>query len=195
MHSCIWTIMLPGRWNTCQKEVNHGDDIPTGKVHRFQKLPQPVLFLSVLNILCRNTYWLSPSCYGMWTTLPSQHKNSQAAECFGNAFVGPMLLNFPAGMSSSWFPSLRQVSRQPGSILAQVQLCVKFQDFATRASYLHPHCIIVLGVLCTFSDNLGLTRFHKHRGPIPWSMEGNHDLVLSFCNFDYSFSTTKFKLG
>ena len=39
MHSCIWTIMLPGRWDTCQKEVNHGDDIPTGKVHRFQKPP------------------------------------------------------------------------------------------------------------------------------------------------------------
>ena len=64
-------------------------------------------------------------------------------------------------------PGKGQVSHQSGSILAQVQLCVKFQDFATQASYLHPHCNIVLGVLCTFSDNLGGTGLHKHRGPIP----------------------------
>ena len=84
--------MLPGRLDTCQKEVNHEDDIPTEKVHRFQKPPQPnpnymsekwklnlskvtqvhsVLFLSVLSILCSNTNWLSPSCYGMWRILPS----------------------------------------------------------------------------------------------------------------------------
>ena len=93
------------------------------------------------------------------------------------------------------FPYLWQVSHQPGSILAHVQLCVKIQYFATRASYLHLHCTIVLGVSCTFSDNLGGTGLHKHRGPIPWSMEGYHDLVLSFCSVDYSFSTTKFKFG
>ena len=120
--------------------------------------------------------------------------NSQSAEWFCDAFVWRVLLTFPIGMSSSRFPSFWQVCHQPGSTLVHVQLCVKFQD-ATWASYLHPHCTIVLGVLCTFSDNLGGTGLHNHKCLIPWSIEGNHDLVFSLWSFDYKFSTTKFKFG
>ena len=36
MHRGIWTIMPPGRWDTCQKEVNHEDDISTGKNTQIQ---------------------------------------------------------------------------------------------------------------------------------------------------------------
>ena len=109
--------------------------------------------------------------------------NNQSAEWFCDAFVGRVLLTFPVGMSSSWFPSFWQVSHQQGNTLVHVQLCVKFQH-ATWASYQHPHCTIVLGVLCTFSDILGGTGLHNHKCPIPWSIEGNHDLVFSFCSFD-----------
>ena len=54
---------------------------------------------------------------------------------------------------------------------------------------------IILGVLCTFSDNLGGTGLHSHKCPIPLSIEGNHDRVFRLCSFDYNFSTTKFKFG
>ena len=40
----------------------------------YQKLVHSVLFLPVLSILCSNTCWLSPFCYGMWRILPSWHK-------------------------------------------------------------------------------------------------------------------------
>ena len=120
--------------------------------------------------------------------------NSQWAEWFCDAFVGRVLLTFPVGISSSWFPSFWQICHQPGSTLVHVHLCVKFQD-ASWTSYLNPHCTIVLGVLCTFSDKFGGTGLHNHKCPIPWSIEGNHDLVFSLCSFDYNFSTTKFKFG
>ena len=51
------------------------------------------------------------------------------------------------------------------------------------------------GLLCTFSDNLGGNGLQKHKGPIPWSIEENHDLVFSFCSIDYSFSIITFKFG
>ena len=77
-----------------------------------------------------------------------------------------------------------------------MQLCMNFQDFASPASYLHQHCTrTILGLLSNFSDNLGGTGLHNHKCPIPWSIEGNHNLVFSLCSFDYSFSTTKFKFG
>ena len=31
-HSCTWSSVLPGWWDTCQKERNHEDETPTGKV-------------------------------------------------------------------------------------------------------------------------------------------------------------------
>ena len=67
----------------------------------------------------------------------------------------------------------------------------RFQD-ATLASYLRPYCTIVLGVLCTFSDNLGGIGHHNHKCPIPWSIEGNHYLVFSLYSFDYNFSVTNY---
>ena len=64
-----------------------------------------------------------------------------------DAFVGRVLLTFPVGMSSSWFPSFGHVPHQPGSKPVHVQLCGKFQD-DTRASYLHLHhssgCVVYL---------------------------------------------------
>ena len=214
MHSCIWTIMLPGRWDTCQKEVNHEDDIPTGKLHRFQKLPQPnpnymsekwklslskitqvhsVLFISVLSILCSNTYWLSPSCYGIWRTLSSRVDIKQSGSwvvlrCICWTCVADFSSRYVIFMIQFFFFDMYLINQA-----AYLFMCSSVWNFKMLPGLLTYICTIVLGVLCTFSDNLGGTGLHNHKCPIPWSKEGNHDLVFSLCSFDYNFSTTKFK--
>ena len=176
---------------------------PYWKVHRFQKPTQPnpnyrseKLKLNLWKKLPKFTLLCFSLCSVFFATIITGWVhlimacgelfwvdiNSQAADWFCDAFVGRVLLTFPVGMSSSWVPSFWKVSHQAGSILLHVQLCVKFQEFITRASYLHPHCTKVMGVLCTFSDNLAGTELHEHRGPIPWSVEGNHDLVSGLCS-------------
>ena len=185
------------------------------KVHKFQKPPQPnpnymsekwklnlskvtqvysVLFLSVLSILCSNYYWVhllmargelvrvDIKQSGSWVVLWRICWTCAAAD-FSSRHVIFMSPFFLTSISSS---------RQHTCLCAS--LC-EISIFATWASYLHPHCTIVLGVLCTFSDNLDGPGLHQHRGPIPSSMEGNYDLVFSLCSSDYSFSTSKLKFG
>ena len=53
-------------------------------------------------------------------------------------------------------PSFWQVSHLPGSTIVHMQLCMKFKDFASRASYLHPHCTrIISGCVVYLFRKLG----------------------------------------
>ena len=83
-----------------------------------------------------------------------------------------------------------------GSIIVHEQLLCEVWNFKTAswASYLHPHCTIVLGVLCTFSDNLAWTGFHKQRS---YSFDPWKEIMVLFLASAVliSFSTTKFNFG
>ena len=121
MHSCILTLMLPGRWDACQKEVNQEDDIPTGK---YTDSRNPLNLTQTTGL--RNWSWIYKNlpkftllCFSLCPvfsiaiTTDWAHLIMACGElCWvdikqsgswlvWDAFVGRVLLNFPVGISSS----------------------------------------------------------------------------------------------
>ena len=187
--------MLPGRWDTCQKEVTHEDDIPTGKVHRFQKPPQPnpnymsekwklnlskvhsVLFLSVLSILCSNAYWLRHlvmACGELFRVDIKQSGSWVVLWCICWTCVAEFSSRYVIVIVPFFLTSISSTRQHTCSCAALCEISRCYLSFLPTSTLHYSFgCVVYL------FRQLGWNWASQSQMSYPWSIEGNHDLVLA----------------